>query len=168
MHHKRERKDIKKNKIEYYYRSLKNHIDTIRGLGLNFNEIRLTFDYPFHLMVLVYLAFLVAKLKGVYRYDKEFPNDLKVLLMGLEKIIDNSELGISDDYFVFMFSIYNIKRKNEIISLAEKILNEKIGFYKKYLCQGRSVIVYVKNGKGLENVISMLNSNNFTCEEVTK
>ena len=67
-----------------------------------------------------------------------------------------------------MLSIYNIKGKNEIISLVEKILNEKIGFYKKYLCQGGSVLVYVKNRKGLENVISMLNSNNFVCEEVSK
>ena len=85
-------------------------------------------------------------------------------MLGLEKIIDNSELGISDDYFVFMFSVYNIKGKIEIISLAEKILNEKIGFYKKYLCQRGSVIVYVKNRKGLENVINMLNLNNFICE----
>ena len=46
-----------KGKIGYYFRSFKNHIDTIRGLGLNFNEIRLTFDYPFHLMLRVYLAF---------------------------------------------------------------------------------------------------------------
>ena len=163
---KREKRYVK-NKIGYYYRSFKNHVDIIRGRGFNFSETRLTFDYPFHLKLGVYLAFFVAKLKGIYRYDKKIPNNLKTLLMRLEKIVNNLELGISDDYFGFLLPIDIIKGKNEIISLVEKKLNEKIGSYKKYLCHQVGSIVYVKNKKVLENIINMTPSSNFTCEEVT-
>jgi len=157
-----------KSKIKYYFRSFKNTVNVIRAYGYNFNETRLTFDYPFHLKLGVYLAFFVAKLKGIYRYDKDFPNNLKLFLMSFEKIIDNSELGISDDYFGFGIPLSTIKGKNEIFSFIEKKLNQKIRFYKKYLCQPGEIIVYVKNRKGLENWKNGITSYFSTCKEVTK
>ena len=99
----------------------------IRGFGYNLNEIRSASEVPILWKLGLYLAFLVAKIKGIYRYDKEMPNVTKVYLMLIEKLLDYSELGISDDYFGFGFPISEIRGKEEIISLAEKVLKEKIG-----------------------------------------
>jgi len=156
-----------KNKIQYYYRSFRNEVDRIRGFGYNFNEIKPNTNIPILWKLGLYLAFLVAKLKGIYRCDKKVHNIIKVYLMRIEKLTNHSELGISDDYFGCNISIHDIKGKEDIISLAEKVLNERIGSYRKYSCQGGSYIVYVKNKKGLKNMIDMLPSNDFICEEIT-
>jgi len=154
-----------KSKIGYYYRSFRNHVDTIRSLGLNFNETKFIFKYPFRLMLGVYLAFFMAKLKGIYRYNRKIPNNLKVLLMELEKITDNSEVGIPDEYFAYIFPVHDTLGKGEIFSLVEKTLTEKIGSYMKYLCGKKSIVAYVKNKKGLENILNSTKYSDFTCEE---
>lgn len=132
--------------VKYYIRKLRNSIDSMRGHGYNFHDIINVYkNYGKFVMIEASIVYFVAKLKGVYRYDKSTNNEGLIIHNSLEKLIDPKDLGICDKYIIYGLPRYYSYMKTNV---SEKLHN-KLGNVLLYKCND-GYYRYVKNEEGLK------------------
>jgi len=149
--------------LRYYIRRFNNSIDTIRGVGYNWDDIKRLYLGKKKYKIITPFSYLLAKVKGVYRYYKDMNNALWFLLSALDKIVDLKEIGISDDYFIYSVW-YTFYRTYSLEGIVDRKLVMKIGNVKKIICTDESVR-FVKTNEGLRKSKLMAVTQNFECEE---
>ena len=145
--------------VKYYIRKLRNTINSMRGHGYNFLDIiNIYKNYGKFVAIEASIVYSIAKLKGIYRYDKSTHNDIVIIHNSLEKLIDLKDLGICDKYIIYALPvIYSYMKTN-----VSENLHNKLGNMLLYKCND-GYYRYVKNEEGLKLALEQSNSPKVEC-----
>ncbi|BCU68774.1 glycosyltransferase [Stygiolobus caldivivus] len=145
--------------IKYYKRRLRNTIDSIRGHGFNYHDIiEIYSNYGKMVTLAASIVFILAKLKGIYRYNKEVHNDILLIYNSLSKLVNPKELAIPEKFFMYPLPLMYSNMK----SYTSQNLKEKLGDLLLYKCND-GYFRYVKNEEGLKLTLQQSNSPQIEC-----
>lgn len=145
--------------IKYYIRRLRNAVDSMRGHGFNYNDIiEIYSNYGKIVTLAASIVFILAKLKGTYRYNKEMHNDILLIYNSLSKLVNPKEIAIPEKFFGYPLPLIYSKMK----SYTSQKLKEKVGDLLLYRCND-GYFRYVKNEEGLKLALYQSNSLHVEC-----
>ena len=148
--------------LKYYRRKFRNILDSIRGSGYNFHDIiEIYSQYGKTVILGISMIYLLAKLKGIYRYNEKINNKLLYIYNTLTKLFNPTDIGISDKFFLYFLLITYSNMKDYV---AQK-LQEKIGDLMLYKCND-GFFRFVKNEEGLKLALQQSNFLGVECEKV--
>ncbi|QGR20429.1 glycosyltransferase [Stygiolobus azoricus] len=119
--------------IKYYYRWFMSVVDTIRGRGFTLEDAFLWYKKKYH--AIVFLAYIIAKAKGMYR-GTTIPELL-------EKIYIPDEFRNYEDYILVGVGLREVNYKNR------EIIRKYTEGFKSFFCDD-DMILLVKNEKTIE------------------
>jgi glycosyltransferase involved in cell wall biosynthesis len=137
--------------INYYYRWFMSVVDTIRGRGFTLEDAFLWYKKKYH--AIVFLAYIIAKAKGMYR-GITIPELL-------EKIYIPDEFRNYEDYILVGVGLREINYKNR------DIIKKYMEGFKSFLCDD-DIILFVKKEKVVEYYMKNLSKKLVkNCEKFT-
>jgi glycosyltransferase involved in cell wall biosynthesis len=134
--------------VNFQIRNLKNIADWIRGAGLNFSDIKENMNISKSEAI---MSYLIAILKGRYKYDEKFTNFALLAIKRLSTLTDPKVFGVSDTYILFHY--YPPKGTNLVQDVDDKVKQVWKEGYKFKIWNSLLkdyMLIYVKNKKAID------------------